>query len=898
MEDIGIILINGGTVPGSLSYQAFKLTDEMEVVKWDNRGIVLELKHSKYGDTIFKAIKNVETQEFVGYADSTVHLASRRNKVATPSSALLPLSDNGIFIPATSGTDKILGTYKRISATQICKRKVTWPYTGSTIPPFSVPLIEDDQGNINLPPEAEEIVEASDCEAFSTTGTNFYNAYKEGGIDQVVLSEISDLITQLDDDDSDIKQAMIGLGSFPSVAYPQQQTTWSSETEPYNDWGNAQFKAYRDYIKAYIRNFKENKEKIQSGGTAEKMCQVARALDIEALKVLTTEEKLRMLEPLALQPIEQFWFGKEGFNEEFLVLKIVSAFDLNNPSPANTDEITKFLDGLKKRFQNGESNKNYVSLFELLYNRVDDAILLIGGEDNRKKLVFALYALWVNSNYNPYRNGAYDENVITKWGTDVASGGFGRPYSITDRPALLNYQSVKSGGIFYENFSFLFSDGGDGIYWVEDLTAIGDFGPVYADRKSTTYDFFQPISLLSTQQDTAVQLPPDNNYIPPFFLKYVDDKGDDEDFHTQIGFMLDVASIISGIGAIAGLRHLRTLSQLGQLALGILELSSGSISFYLNYTDNNCDGDADFCDKLKRVLFWVEVASLSGDFLATQMARRSASDIVPGGKPTNFDDDPWNELVNLADINKLYDDFIIDLNNRNLTDVVNKLNGFTEAKKHDFYFDFKDASDEIFQELIGPPDLIDEWEEISELIEVRQSVDFLSQYRRIRISQPFQDHLYKGDLNPNLTVDVSSLSPSKTFVANGFPNIKKHRATGLHSLHPPIPSDIELVSILEGPNANGYYLAKYRKKPGNGWQNPINNSEYTNPKVSTFFPDTWSQQKINEEVALALSKSDGGGQLLNSGSIRLELELTDGTNLIVLTKSNGDLITAYPEVIF
>lgn len=936
MEDLGIILITGGDVPSTLTYGAYKLTDEMEVVKWDNRGIVLELKHYRYGNKVFKAIKNADSQEFVGYADYNVYLASRRNKVSTPSTALLPLSDTSIFIPALAGTDRILGTYKRISEDKICKRKITWPYQGATTPPFSVPLIADDQGNINLPPEAEEIVEADDCELFSATGTNFYQTYSEVvGIDEVVLSDISNLITQLDDEESDIKQAMIGLGSFPSLVYPQQQSTWSSETGPYDNWGNADFIKYRDFLKAYIENFKDNRAKIMAGATAEKMCQVARALDSEALKVLTVEEKLQMLEPLALQPIEEFWFGKTGFNEEFLVLKIVNAFDVTDTSPTNVDAITQFLDGLKKKFPTGQSPSDVTnlitsvrwqkSLFEMLYDRVGDSFFGVIGSNNREKLVFTLYALWLNSNYNPYRTGTYDENVILKWNLDIASGGFDRPYTRTERPALLNYQSTKSGGIYKDSFVFSFGPDGDGIYWVEE----GDIAAGYDFTASAIYDFYQPISLVSTKQDTFYKLPEDNNFIPPFFLKYIDDKGDENDFNTKIGYVLDVVSVASGIGAIVGLRHLRTLSQLGQLALGILELSSGAISFYLTYTDNNCSGNTAFCDKLKKVLFWVEVASLSGDFLATQMARRSARDIVsqPSGKPADFDDDPWDELVNLADLDSDLADFLNDILQSH-PNVHSKVNAFANQEdKFAFYFGAQriDGQKRIdfLDRLDSNPDLIDEWENIQYLKSARNNIDFLESYRLINNNNDLLKHVHDGD-----TKLITRTDQSGAFVGNTGADV-----TGYHNPNKLVdpPPNVGQISWKNPPPKNsnpnspddGYTMGKIERNMFD-FIDPKTNKEWVNGNVAypdppdafdvvhrktkkqknVFWPKNYDTQRINEEMAYVYSQIDSNvfeitdPDKFGKVSFIYQAKATDGKTIEVMfydgNLDSGTLVSIYP----
>jgi len=206
-------------------------------------------------------------------------------------------------------------------------------------------------------------------------------------------------------------------------------------------------------------------------------------------------------------------------------------------------------------------------------------------------------------------------------------------------PVSLNYNSEKGLGIFWDNYQFEFDR--SFIIAKEELPyEVDQIGPIF-DTYYTQfvqrgrYSLLQPVTLIDTSIDTKVPLPttngepasPDgsniNSVIPIFFLKYIDDAGERSDVQNTIWLIIDIFLTFSGIGAVQKLAHLRHLSKFNQIRVIIesVEFSSGVLSFLANFADN-CNSD--FCKNIKAFLFWLELASLSGDGIFAVIARRRA----------------------------------------------------------------------------------------------------------------------------------------------------------------------------------------------------------------------------------------------------------------------------------
>lgn len=178
---------------------------------------------------------------------------------------------------------------------------------------------------------------------------------------------------------------------------------------------------------------------------------------------------------------------------------------------------------------------------------------------------------------------------------------------------------------------------------------------------------YQPVTLIHypSENDTAIQLPYKdgefNGLVPLFFLKYVDDYGDDQDLFTKIGYFLDIVTIPTGIGNLAKLRHLRHLSRLGQLLLIIetINLSKDIIQFLMNFV---CDDTNEFCRKVRTILTFLEIFSLleDPDPIIVAKIKKTAILIIEqalnDGWPSEFSvpingETPKQKIEELAEIN-------------------------------------------------------------------------------------------------------------------------------------------------------------------------------------------------------------------------------------------------------
>ncbi len=281
------------------------------------------------------------------------------------------------------------------------------------------------------------------------------------------------------------------------------------------------------------------------------------------------------------------WFFN-ALNEERAIVKITKAIakrdNLNNIS--NYEDINKFLVLLNTTY-----NESSNVLFMILYNKIqDDTFFGDNGQGNKGLFVKAIYNMWLESKFNPYREDTtltqeevveqalsyfdYTPNNGVSEVLDCIPKNPNQEYRcqhLVDEnaaPMLLSYESERVLVWYRDNFNFFFK--GKKIIALQEIKELGQ-------RKVQvgSYDIFQPIALKATDaNDTIIRMPvsgiedvsnPTNinfiqNSIPIFYLKYVDDLGDYSDAKETIGTVVDVALTFSGIGNITKLRHITKLS--------------------------------------------------------------------------------------------------------------------------------------------------------------------------------------------------------------------------------------------------------------------------------------------------------------------------------------------------
>lgn len=357
---------------------------------------------------------------------------------------------------------------------------------------------------------------------------------------------------------------------------------------------------------------------------------------VEELNTLSYDIKIGLLKGVVDKNtwiIGDWYFNK--LNEEEAIVKLVrSIAKEDSGGNLNYQEINDFLDFLNAPIDLAANQ----TLYEVLYKKIqDDTLLGDDGRGNKGQLVKAIYALWLESKYNPYRqDGALDPDTVLTNAMDQfnytpnnALWKFEDPSQTNEidfdtAPLFLNYESEKVGLWYKDNFRFGFKNRKIQAEREEINGAFISNNGVTRQTKSFKpygfYDIYQTISVIaSNADDTIIQMPllgvdqitqPSdydylNNVIPAFYLQYVDDLGDYSDAKQTIGTVADVALTFTGVGNLAKLRHLRHLSlirRLGTLntveklrlasALGkvaaLAETITGALGVVLDFTTDNC----------------------------------------------------------------------------------------------------------------------------------------------------------------------------------------------------------------------------------------------------------------------------------------------------------------------
>ncbi|AOM75998.1 hypothetical protein [Pedobacter steynii] len=356
----------------------------------------------------------------------------------------------------------------------------------------------------------------------------------------------------------------------------------------------------------------------------DKLYWLANILSPKSLRSIPLPQRISVLEILALKS------GLSDNLEEF-ALRIVNSIDL-----VNQNEVNEFLGALIGKKYAIDSRTE--TLYSLLYRNIENyraplkAVLeLVGNKefskDNRTRFVNAILLLWTESKYNPYKNlqpnGDPDYSLIDNSTYDYDKD--------LNHFSVINYVSEKNAfGVYNDRFTFEFDPWGRGIYWITE-------NKDYSLTASSPLNLYQPVTLVTypSETDTSIQLPKKdsefNGVIPLFYLAYIDKDGDDKDFNTKVGILVDVVTTISGIGNITKLRHLRHLSKLGKVlyVLGVIQISASVLNFLLRYS-SDCDGST-FCKKLQTLLFFIELTALVTDPIAAAKAKKAAQELIEDG---------------------------------------------------------------------------------------------------------------------------------------------------------------------------------------------------------------------------------------------------------------------------
>ncbi|ESU28692.1 hypothetical protein FLJC2902T_12830 [Flavobacterium limnosediminis JC2902] len=654
--------------------------------------------HSKvYRHFVEDDVVKVENSAFQqkiakGYYDEEKFLLYRKGKMADSFSTFIKTKFDDAFKVAANG-DQV----------KVKKIKLVAPYTGSedfgqwltyTLPYNGSSLLNSDGSILN--PIGDVVLEDMHLEAISTS---FYLAniphanapddlaerYQRALLIAKIAININNIVNgifPLFEDEAvftEIKNSQIYYWAGNVFVNP------NPTTQELKDFLNATYNFWRS---GYL-----NKKIIQDSTGIHKLYNLVVGMSVSALTVLTAESKLNLL-----QFIVRNATIRQGYllfnNNEDLVLRVVKAV-----VPDQADEFLRDLVDASKY-----SSLNSWSLFDRLFNDVDDSFIGIG-DDNRKLLAMNLYLVWQVSSCNPYQNSTFSQTNLERFtynrslatNPDPNDSAFdllieNSVLNFQAAPITLNYVSDSSSGFYFDNFDFYSTNVDSEVkQFVLDFTNFNNetgyprnkILAVQDNYKASgekglygTYDYYQPVSLINANQSAAISIPvinvegtPNesniNSLIPIFVLKYIDGKNRDSNFRTGFGYFIDFASLfVGGYGAISKIRHLRALSGFasGTILAGTetgsgvivsmyvatgaeaINFTGASISLYLKIITNSANANAPWLVDLKNKVMWLEILSATGSVLAERMVRTTSRNLVnkfnENGWPQEFVDDP------------------------------------------------------------------------------------------------------------------------------------------------------------------------------------------------------------------------------------------------------------------
>ena len=452
---------------------------------------------------------------------------------------------------------------------------------------------------------------------------------------------------------------------------------------------------YLNGISNFSRVGRLNKLKIELASGSEKLYWLVIGMPVSAFSILTPVAKLKLLEYIIKNVTirETILFNN---NNEALILRIVKS--------VTKSQADEFLAGLIDDTK--YSSLNGWSLFNRLLNKVNDSFIGIG-DDNEKDLVMSLYLIWQLSSYNPYQNDAFSQTNLNKFAYNKKFGTNPDPskpifeslmginpqtLDYSAAPITFNYISSSAFGFYFDNFDFYNTAVGvDGDSFKYDMRhflnedsypknkiiAIQDNYRASGEKGLYgTYDYYQPVSLINTNQNAAISIPvingnnnPSennvNSLIPIFVLKYIDGKNRESNFSTGVGYFIDVASLfLGGYGALTKIKHLRALSGFTEAMLLGTETGSGTglvvsmyvavgaeainfsaatISLFLKIITTPANANKPWLIDLKNKVMWLEILSATGSALAEGMIRKTSKNLVnefnTNGWPLEFIND-------------------------------------------------------------------------------------------------------------------------------------------------------------------------------------------------------------------------------------------------------------------
>jgi hypothetical protein len=654
------------------------------------------------------------------------------------------------------------------------------------------------------------------------------------------------------------------------------------------------------------------------------LIELAKISSAQAFEVVDVDTKIEMLLRMTKGNISQ------GNQLEFAALTVVeSVTEMQGKYFLESLIITKVYD-----------NKVQKTLFQLLFESIDDdrtttyTFGLLSTLNNRLVFIFNIYQIWKKTVYNPSYASSdytlppyisdnkkfYPESYYLKLIPDPQSTiQKSKFYNPLTSPLVLLYESKSDGDggydtkyqsnhfhLEFDNSKIIVKKVVTSIYEPPSShETIGQYLTKDYSEFYGKYEFYQPVinvgfkgnlNLLAIFQEINEDDNSENDvyldYLPVFFLFYMEDYDERKDTDASIMLVVDMALNFIGIGALSKLRFLKYLSKFGSLATATAEESvlfwdavsgvNNTVQFlsgqalalnnYIYQTTNDQDIQA-FTGKVNIFLGALTLGSLSVNNAIKARVISAADDVITDvyrlnsiGKSyikagTTVEEetklqDAMTAILNISG-NKSY--AIAFMQNR-IADgsafpgMLAKFNAIAdEAEQYKFYQHFFKADDAALLKLNADGGfLIEIWQEFKFLVNERRSIEVLEAYKRFQYEKPWE-------FNHVTTLYGLRTGGHSSSYLRSFANPTGH----FQSFSPPIVA-IEERTTVEIVNGHQLYRNIYYENP-NG-SSLINNITYSKKTQYIVNPE-WTQQHLLEEMSYAWASKKPIGPITSASTV-------------------------------
>lgn len=215
--------------------------------------------------------------------------------------------------------------------------------------------------------------------------------------------------------------------------------------------------------------------------------------------------------------------------------------------------------------------------------------------------------------------------------------------------------------------------------------------------------------------------------------------------------------------------------------------------------------------------------------------------------------------------------------------------GFDDVTARRFGEDIA-ANDELAEALAENADLADGWKKLDELGDDvpdgwKKDPDYLKKLNDVVKNGPLNKHVFEGEVKPVIDPEtgLQKVAPDGTKLWN---------VSGAHSKEALDPNKLRIKGEITPVGDKGYYKAKVEAnvEAFTGESYSANGGWKVKSKESTFFPDSWSKDKIQAEMAHALNNKTSLGGNKYRGT------MSDGTSLTIYLDEAGNVSSAFPEL--